>query len=224
MGTKITFNGITYSDPSEMPADVRQAYQQALGLLADRDGNGIPDLLEVAGQGNAISVQHRRIIVNGQTYDGPEEMPPAVRELYQKVLKEVGGGGLDPSNPIGGTRIQLGWGSAPAAPGEGKPSPHPAEPGLWLVFGLLTMAVIGAAIVIMLSMDAGSRPRAGRFYVAIGALVLLGFLDTQIERFVIRLAAPSLGTTSPERRYAAVSLPLWLLAAVVLLGAAWLLP
>ena len=48
----ILFNGIQYPDPQDMPPEVRQAYEQALGMLADRDGNGLPDIFDqMAGQG-----------------------------------------------------------------------------------------------------------------------------------------------------------------------------
>ena len=95
MSTRIIFNGKTYTDPSEMPADVRKAYDQALGLLADANRNGIPDLLETAGLGNVISVQQSQIVVNGQSYGGPEEMPPFVRQLYDLALRQLGPAGSD---------------------------------------------------------------------------------------------------------------------------------
>lgn len=199
MATKITFNGVSYRDPSEMPADVRRAYDQALGFLADRDGNGIPDVLEMAGQGNVICVQHSRITVNGRSYDGPDAMPPGVRELFRKVLDEAREGGTE------------------------EPPAQPAEHGFQLVLGVLTAAVLGFGLVMMLAVDGPTRFQT-RVYIAIGALVLLGVADKAIEKFVIRLAPFSVGTTAPERRYAVVSLLLWLLAAVILFGAAWLLP
>jgi len=46
MNTKFTINGQTYNSIEEMPPQVRQAYEQAMSVLADRDGNGIPDILE----------------------------------------------------------------------------------------------------------------------------------------------------------------------------------
>jgi hypothetical protein len=43
---KILFHGIEYETPGDMPADVRESYEKAVRMLPDRDGNGIPDLLE----------------------------------------------------------------------------------------------------------------------------------------------------------------------------------
>lgn len=97
------------------------------------------------------------------------------------------------------------------------------EPGLWALLSFVTGAIVTGAFFVMFAMDEGSRAQGGRYYVAIGALVILGVLDTQIERFAIRLAPRRPWTTPPERRYAGISLLLWLAAAVVLLGGAWLL-
>ena len=48
-GTKITVNGKTYASVEEMPAEVRQQYERAMSMLPDRDGNGVPDVLEGKG-------------------------------------------------------------------------------------------------------------------------------------------------------------------------------
>ena len=47
--TRIVFNGQQYSSVDEMPAGVRQAYEQAMGVLADSNRDGIPDLFETNG-------------------------------------------------------------------------------------------------------------------------------------------------------------------------------
>jgi len=47
--TKIVFNGREYGSVADMPADVRQLYEQVMGAV-DADRNGIPDVLESAGQ------------------------------------------------------------------------------------------------------------------------------------------------------------------------------
>jgi hypothetical protein len=98
------------------------------------------------------------------------------------------------------------------------------EHGLWMLLLCLAASIVGGAGFVMLRMDAGSRVQGGRYYVAIGALVLLAVLDKQIERVVVRRAPLYFGVSPPERRYAAVSLVLWLLSAVVLVALAVLLP
>jgi hypothetical protein len=47
---KIHFHGVDYETPNDMPADVRESYDKAVRMLPDRDGNGIPDLLESQGK------------------------------------------------------------------------------------------------------------------------------------------------------------------------------
>jgi len=48
MPNKITLNGQEYTSLDEMPADVRQQYEQAMAKI-DADRNGVPDVLEDAG-------------------------------------------------------------------------------------------------------------------------------------------------------------------------------
>ena len=48
MSVQINFNGKTYNSLDEMPPEARQAYEQAMALLADQDGNGLPDGTHVA--------------------------------------------------------------------------------------------------------------------------------------------------------------------------------
>ena len=50
---KIVVNGREYSSPDQMPPNVRAGYDRAMSALADKDCNGIPDILEMhldAGQ------------------------------------------------------------------------------------------------------------------------------------------------------------------------------
>ena len=44
--TRITIDGKTYSSVDEMPPDARVKYEKLMGMLADKDGNGVPDVLE----------------------------------------------------------------------------------------------------------------------------------------------------------------------------------
>jgi hypothetical protein len=74
---------------------------------------------------------------------------------------------------------------------------------------VVALLVVGGAAWVMFDMDASSRSQGGRFYVAVGALVLLGVLD--------RLAGG-------RRDQALASLVVMLLAAVVLVGLALWLP
>lgn len=48
---KIVINGKEYASADEMPPDIRAVYERALNVLADRDANGVPDVLEGKGGG-----------------------------------------------------------------------------------------------------------------------------------------------------------------------------
>ena len=98
------------------------------------------------------------------------------------------------------------------------------EHALMILLFILAIAIVAGAILIILTMDSSSRSQGGRFYVAIIALVLLGVVDSQITRLVKQRAPFSLVSTPVERRYSLVSLLLFLVAAAVLIGLAWLAP
>lgn len=44
----IIFDGKTYDNVDELPAEARAKYEQAMGKLADENKNGVPDVLEGA--------------------------------------------------------------------------------------------------------------------------------------------------------------------------------
>ena len=57
-------NGETYQSPEQMPPAVRRQYEQAISVLPDKDGDGIPDLLQgdlsgLSGMQSADSVADR---------------------------------------------------------------------------------------------------------------------------------------------------------------------
>lgn len=98
------------------------------------------------------------------------------------------------------------------------------EVGLAIFLSLVVIAVLAGAILIILNMDRGSASQGGRYYVAIGALVILGALDTQFGRLVKRRAPLRPWTTKQERIYAGVSLLLMLIFAGILFGLAYFMP
>jgi len=93
MNTKFTINGQTYNSIEEMPPQVRQAYEQAMSVLADRDGNGIPDILESGNTRITTSsdkpavtvVTSTSFKVNGQKYESWEDVPPDLRSLLSQA-------------------------------------------------------------------------------------------------------------------------------------------
>lgn len=102
----IVIDGKTYHSVDEMPADIRHKYEQAirslgdannnnipdafetLNILADKDKNGAPDVLEniVAAQ---AAVSSMKIVVDGKAFDGIENLPPEVRARYQEAMAQL---------------------------------------------------------------------------------------------------------------------------------------
>lgn len=82
---RIVIDGKTYTSIDEMPADVREQYEQAMSVLKDRDRDGVPDILE-DGRGSSIVTQTTRIVVDGKEYDGIQDLPPEVRARYEGAI------------------------------------------------------------------------------------------------------------------------------------------
>lgn len=108
--------------------------------------------------------------------------------------------------------------------GSATRGPAAYERPLWIVFIVAAVTVVASAVYLMLRMDAGSKGQGGRFYVALFATILVGVVSSPIEKILHRLVPFDLATTPPERRFAAIALATCVLSALVLFGAAFLLP
>jgi hypothetical protein len=86
MNTKIIFNGKEYGSVHEMPPEVFATYKKVMTMVvADSDGNGIPDILEGKGSAGAnITTQvTSQIVVNGREYQSLDEVPAEDRRAIQ---------------------------------------------------------------------------------------------------------------------------------------------
>jgi hypothetical protein len=139
MSTRITINGQEYDSPDQMPPDVRKIYDGALAmgapLLADRDGNGVPDVLEGKGGFKFAAQVARAVLVNGIQYKSPEEMPPDVRQHYEQAMAKVKSGGtgvkIETVRFAPTFTFRLGGKPAPdgaPTPGPARGAPSPIEP------------------------------------------------------------------------------------------------
>lgn len=84
----IVIDGKTYRSVDEMPEDVRRNYENAMRGL-DHNQNGTPDLFEgnASFQDTTTSVVNTaKIIVNGQVFDGLDQLPPEIRAKYEQAL------------------------------------------------------------------------------------------------------------------------------------------
>jgi hypothetical protein len=95
---------------------------------------------------------------------------------------------------------------------------------LAILLGLLAVSILAGAILIMFGVDRGSISQGGRIYVAIAALVLLGAVETQVVRLMVRRLPFSLTTTPQQRRYGLTNLLVMLVCGAGLVGLGLLLP
>ena len=107
----IVIDGKTYNSVEAMPPDVLQKYEQAMqsfggaksnhipdtfqtvssetvNILADKDKNGIPDILENLTAGQAV-VNSMKIIVDGKEFNGIENLPPEARTKYEAGMRKL---------------------------------------------------------------------------------------------------------------------------------------
>ena len=116
METRIVINGREYRSVDEMPVDVRRQYERAMATLADRDGNGVPDVFEGKARppqspdGRVTILQRSsRYVVNGREYDRLEDVPAEVRAVLQTKHSSAA---LPPTRTPtdgGGITIHLSW-------------------------------------------------------------------------------------------------------------------
>ena len=90
----IIFNGKTYNDINDMPADERQAYDQMSGIFADKDGNGIPDFMEGNIAMSVMNASASGFVVNGKTYASLDEMPEDMRTKMRSAFDALASAGL----------------------------------------------------------------------------------------------------------------------------------
>ena len=85
----IIFNGKTYNSIEDMPANERQAYEQVSQLLVDKNGNGIPDLLEGDMAQNVLAAHsnNAHVTVNGKVYHTLEDLPRDLRQSVDGAFK-----------------------------------------------------------------------------------------------------------------------------------------
>lgn len=89
MQQQIIINGITYNSPDEMPPDVRAQYDLMGNLLADKNQNGMPDIVENAMQSGTTVMQTSALVYEGKTYARAEDLPPEARAEYEQAMAQL---------------------------------------------------------------------------------------------------------------------------------------
>jgi len=97
----IIFNGKSYNSLEEMPEKERLAYEQMMGIFADKNGNGIPDFMEgdLVQKVMAVNSTHVNINANGQTYQNLDDLPPELRQRVDKAFQVMTNFGIIPGVP-----------------------------------------------------------------------------------------------------------------------------
>jgi hypothetical protein len=93
---RLIFNGRTYSDPAEMPADVRREYEQALAQFEDANNNGTPNVLENASSKDVVTIQQSSFTNNGKAF-GSDDVHIDPIETTTDVLTAIARGLLGAS-------------------------------------------------------------------------------------------------------------------------------
>ncbi|CAG0933719.1 hypothetical protein TFLX_03196 [Thermoflexales bacterium] len=92
----IVVNGKSYASLDEMPPEVRHEYQQAMGILADKNQNGLPDVFEGLLETGNVNVQTSTVlgstqfIVDGKVYSNVNELPPEAWQKFEQALGKMG--------------------------------------------------------------------------------------------------------------------------------------
>jgi hypothetical protein len=145
----IVIDGKTYHSVNEMPEDVRRSYEDAMRNL-DHNRNGTPDPFEGAAsfQDTTTSVINAaKIVVNGQVFDGLDQLPPEVRAKYEQAMGAMDAnkngipdfveGMLGTSNQTNPVATSFGT-TAHSRPASRKPKPvgstiEPESSGGWML-------------------------------------------------------------------------------------------
>jgi hypothetical protein len=102
----IVIDGKTYRSVDEMPADVRQQYEQAMRSLKDPDGNRIPDVFEQSNMlvdktrneisdlaenipGETTFANVMKIVVDGKQFNSIDDLPPDARAKYEQAMSAL---------------------------------------------------------------------------------------------------------------------------------------
>ncbi|MBA3893038.1 MAG: hypothetical protein H0X69_05005 [Gemmatimonadales bacterium] len=166
-------------------------------------------------------------------------MPPDVRRAYLDALRIVRDS--DPDVAFDGSRAVIDIRQASVAfnrrPIEG-PSPSneppservdtgeldPAQRTVGVLLAFVAGFTVIFAVGLMVTIGGGREHLAGRLSVAVAALIVLGWLDTQATRLARRRQPVLAPDSAGYRRFAVWSSLGLLLTAALLLGLAWFLP
>lgn len=160
MENRIFFNGKEYRNVEEMPPEIRRAYEAVMGVFADRDANGLPDLLE--GSHNSVSGHQMNLVHDGMVYHSLEDLPPEARAKYQAAMQKLdhdGNGIPDFVETLAGRFAEAARHENPSQPEQDSPPPAStarSSPVMEEVGINWTVTIIALVIVIIIILAAAA--------------------------------------------------------------------
>ncbi len=90
MADTYVFNGKPYTSLDEMPPDVRAQFE-SMNALADRDNNGMPEIMDdmMRAGANTTVIRTSSIVYEGKTDNSVNELPPEGRAAYEKAMGQL---------------------------------------------------------------------------------------------------------------------------------------
>lgn len=89
MSANIIFNGKQYKSVEEMPVDIRSTYEAIMGIMSDKNQDGVPDIMEDMPAIAKQAMQTMQIFFEGKMYSGMEELPPEARARYAQAMANL---------------------------------------------------------------------------------------------------------------------------------------
>lgn len=89
MSNTFVINGKTYQSLEEMPPDVRAQWDAMQNVFADRNQNGLPDVMDNLAASGATMMQSSTIVYQGKTYSSPDDLPPEGRAAYDTGMNKL---------------------------------------------------------------------------------------------------------------------------------------
>jgi hypothetical protein len=135
MSLRIVFNGQEYTGVEAMPPDIRQEYEAALDMLSKTGDRDVVSQLQRASGLRVQTQVRRRILVDGKEYGSVDEIPAAIRQRYQAVVRGELGAAARPGNPA--TSPPLGIRPPPTLPDDQARRSPLVRVAWWLAIGIL---------------------------------------------------------------------------------------
>jgi len=145
-----------------MPADVRRAYESIMGIMADKNRNGVPDIMEGLPAGADQAATSMQIFFEGRLYSGVNDLPPEARARYEQAMGKLDKDkdGVIDFLQAGGTTAQTAAGAVTGVPQTSAPPRSPSVISedkvdrrlvvAGVVIAVLLCAVAGLAAVLLL--------------------------------------------------------------------------